>query len=50
MMSSINLMLHDLSEPIRIVALDEIQRERDRQTLKVLKPHNPECGARKHWH
>ena len=29
MMSSIILMSHDLSQPIRIVALDEIQTERE---------------------
>ena len=37
MMSSIILMLHDLSEPIRIVALGQIQRE-IKQMLEVLKP------------
>ena len=44
-MSSIILKSHDLSQPISIVALDEIQREREReresQTCDVLKLHTP---------
>ena len=37
MISSIILVSHDLSEAIRIVALDEIQRELG-QMLDILKP------------
>ena len=39
MMSSIILMLHYLSKLIRIVAVGEIERERHRQMLHILKVH-----------